>query len=110
MKKIAMPISNGKLSEHFEKFDYFLLYDFENELCIKEEIKYPPAADMDSLMKWLHECGVGEIFVRGIAYQEIKKLNQNKIHVFVGVYKKNPEELIRDYMNKTLETDEKMYY
>ncbi len=105
-----MPISNGNLSEFFKEFDYFLLYDFENPMCIREEIKYPPFADIEMLTVWFHECGVTEIFARGIAYEEIKKLNQNKIHVFVGVNNKNPEDLIIDYMNKALETNEQMYY
>ena len=103
-------MANGGLSDHFEKYEYFLIYDFENPLCIKEDIKYPPSHGVEKLPAWFLSCGVSDIIARGIDYDLIKKLNHNKIHVFVGVKKKNPEDLIRDYLNKILDTDEQMCY
>lgn len=103
-------MANGDLSDHFEEYEYFLIYDFENPLCIKEDIKYPSSQGVEKLPAWFLSCGVSDIIARGIDYDIIKKLNHNKIHVFVGVKKKNPEDLIRDYLNKILETDEQMCY
>lgn len=39
MKKGAIPIVNGDFRDHFEVYDYFLIYDFENPLCIKGYLK-----------------------------------------------------------------------
>ena len=73
-------------------------------------MRFPPYSEIENLPEWFIENGVTDIIARGIEYDIIKKLNQKKIHVFVGVKKKNPEDLIRDYMDKILETDEKMCY
>jgi len=110
MKKIAMPIANGSLCDHFEEFHYFLIYDFKYPLCIRKDIKYPPFREVEKLPLWLLTWGVTDIIARGIDHEVIKKLNQNKIHVFVGVRKKNSEDLVMDYLKKNLDTDEKMCY
>jgi predicted Fe-Mo cluster-binding NifX family protein len=110
MKKIAIPMVDCDLCDHFEEFQYFLIYDFENPLCIREAMKYPPYTEMEKLPQWFIDNGVTDVIARGIDYEIIKKLNYKKIHVFVGVQKKNPEELIRDYLKKKLDTDEQMCY
>ena len=110
MKRIAMPIAKGKVSDHFEEFEHFLIYDFNDPNCIREEIGHPPSSNPDELPGWFNKSGVTDIFARGISYEEIKKLNHNKIHVFVGVPQKKPEDLLIDYMNRKLETDETMHY
>ena len=110
MKKIAMPMANGHLCDHFEEFQYFLIYDFKNASCIQENIKYPPYRDAEKLPAWLLAFGVTDIIARGIEQEVIKKLNQNKIHVFIGVSRKNPEDLVMDYLKKNLDTDEHMCY
>ncbi len=101
---------DGDLCDHFEEFQYFLIYDFENPVCIRENMEFPPYTEMEKLPGWLIDNGVTDIIARGIEIDNIKKLNYRKIHVFVGVKKKNPEDLIRDYLDKILETDEKMCY
>jgi predicted Fe-Mo cluster-binding NifX family protein len=110
MRKIAIPMSNGKICDHFEKFQYFLIYDFKNPLCINEEIKHPPYHQVDKLILWFMAFGITDIIARGIDHEVIKKLNHNKIHVFVGVRDKNPEDLVRDYLKKNLETNGQMCY
>jgi predicted Fe-Mo cluster-binding NifX family protein len=110
MKKIAMPMVDCDLCDHFEEFQYFLIYDFEDPSCIKENMEFPPNTEVEKLPGWLNSKGVTDIISRGIDHKSIKRLNHKKIHVFVGVKKKSPEDLIRDYMDKILETDEKMCY
>jgi predicted Fe-Mo cluster-binding NifX family protein len=110
MRKIAMPMAKGDLCDHFEEFQYFLIFDFNNPLSIQEDIKSPPSREIKQLPAWLLEAGVTDIIARGIDHELIKKLNQNKIHVFIGVKKKKPEDLVRDYLKKNLETNEQMCY
>jgi predicted Fe-Mo cluster-binding NifX family protein len=110
MQKIAIPMVDCNLCDHFEEFQYFLIYDFENPACIREDLKYPPYAEKGKLTEWLIENGVTDIIARGIDYKTIKQLSHKKIHVFVGVQKKDPEDLIKDYLRKNLYTDEQMCY
>ena len=110
MKKIAIPMADCDLCDHFEEFQYFMMYDFENPVCIREYMKYPPYSEIEKLPEWLIDNGVTDIIARGIDYNFVKKLNHCKIHVFVGALKKNPENLVMDFLNKNLETDEHMCY
>jgi predicted Fe-Mo cluster-binding NifX family protein len=110
MRKIALPMAKGDLCDHFEEFQYFLIYDFQNPLCIQEDIMHPPFREVERLPAWLLDAGVTDIIARGIDQELIKKLNHHKIHVFVGVKKKKPEDLLRDYLKKNLETNEQMCY
>jgi len=103
-------MANRDVCDHFEEFQYFLIYDFENPACIREVIKYPPYPEIEKIPAWLIDNGVTDIIARGIDYHLVKKLNHSKIHVFVGAKKKNPEFLVMDFLNKNLETDEQMCY
>jgi predicted Fe-Mo cluster-binding NifX family protein len=110
MKKIAIPMADCGLCDHFEELQYFLIYDFDNPSGIREDMKVPPNTEIRKIPDWLTEHGVTDIIARGIDYVSIRSLNQKKIHVFVGVEKKHPEDLIRDYLRKVLDTDETMCY
>ena len=103
-------MAHGDLCDRFEEFEYFLISDFENPSCIREEMKFPSDPKMAHIPSWLMDAGVTDIIARGIDHDLIKKLNQNKIHVFVGVAKKTPEDLIFDYLQKTLDTNDEMCY
>ncbi len=63
MKKIAIPMANGDLSDRFEEYQYFLIYDLENPLGIKEDIKYPPSHGVEKLPAWFLSCGVSDIII-----------------------------------------------
>jgi len=110
MKKIAIPIANGCLCDHFEEFQYFLVFEYKKPSDIQEDIKYPPSHEIVDLSAWLLDIGITDIIARGIDHEVIKKLNQHKIHVFVGVRRKKPEDLLSDYLKKNLETNEHMCY
>lgn len=110
MNKIAIPIASGDLCDDFKDYQYFLIYDSENSTCIREDLRYPPECELEMLTEWFIANGISDIIVRGIDHDSVKKLNHNKIHVFVGVRKKNPKDLIMDYINKILDTDEQMCY
>lgn len=105
-----MPMAHGDLCDRFEEFEYFLISDIENNASVQEEIKFPSDHEEEHIHSWLTDSGVTDIIARGINHEIIKKLNQNKIHVFAGVRKKKPEALILDYMQKTLVTNDKMCY
>ncbi len=103
-------MANGDLCDHFKDYQYFLIYDSENSSCIRKDLRCPLDCELEMLTEWFIANGISDILVRGIDYDSVKKLNHNKIHVFVGVRKKKPEDLVMDYLNKILDTDEHMCY
>ena len=101
---------DARIDPRFGRCEYFLIIDFENPLCIREEMRFPPDSQVEKIPSWLHDKGVTDIIARGIGHELVKRLNHNKIHVFIGVRKENPEDLIFDYLQKTLETNDEMCY
>ena len=102
MKKIAIPVRNGDLCDHFEDLQYFLVYNLDQPAFIEEDIIRPHSNQLKNLPDCLIANGVSEIIARGISYEAIKQFNYRKIHVFVGAKSKNPDDLIMDYINKNL--------
>lgn len=105
MKKIALPITEGKLSEHFGHCQDFAFYYIENQTIAKEEIFLAPPHQPGLLPNWLVEHNVTDLIVGGIGHKAIEIFNQHKINVFVGVQTKEPKELVHEYLNGVLETN-----
>lgn len=110
MGEIAIPVKNGDVCDHFEDLQYFLVYQVDKPSIIKKDILYPKSKKPGAITEYLMEHGISEVIVRGISYDTIRQLNYYKIHVFVGVRDKKPENLIMDYLNNKLDTDERMCY
>ena len=105
MRKIALSVKNNKLSPHFGEGPDFKFYDEDNGVIIKEEIIPSPNQLPESIPNWLVEKGVTDVIAYGIGLTAIEILNRNKVNVFVGVELKEPDELIKDFINGTLVTD-----
>ncbi len=104
MQKIAIPVLDHKLSPHFASSPLFKIFLVENEVIVKESLMQRPSQLSESLPVWLAKVGVTDVITRGIGHGEINLFNQHKINVFVGVIPDNPNDLVQEYINGTLET------
>ena len=104
--KIAIPVINGLLSEHFGHCETFYIASVneENKEITDEENKKAPPHEPGLLPKWLKESDVDVIIAGGMGQRAIELFRQNSIEVFIGVDKKTPKELVNDYINQKLET------
>ncbi len=105
MKIIALPVKENKLSPHFGVCSHFKFYWEENGKIIKEDLNHAPAQLPNLIPNWLIEKGVTDVIAAGIGLKPIKILNQHKINVFVGVKVKDLNELVRELLDGTLETN-----
>lgn len=107
MKKIALPVSGTKINPHFGHCNSFIFFKVKNHKVVAEEwAKAPMPIHKPGLVPgWLAENKVTDVIVGGIGQSAIQILSQYKINVFVGVPIKNPEELVRDYLEGILETN-----
>lgn len=101
-KKIAIPIENGILSEHFGHAKLFSVIQVEDGVIQKEELLVPPPHEPGSLPKWINEIGATDVLAGGLGKKAIQLLLDNNINVFVGVEKKETIELVKDLLNNTL--------
>jgi Mrp family chromosome partitioning ATPase/predicted Fe-Mo cluster-binding NifX family protein len=106
--KIAIPVIEGKLCQHFGHCDVFAVIDADADSKKPGNRKdlTPPAHEPGVLPKWLHEMGVNVIIAGGMGQRAQQLFNQNQIEVVVGAPVDTPENLISAYLNKTLQSGE----
>jgi ATP-binding protein involved in chromosome partitioning len=103
--RIAIPLSEGKLSQHFghcEKFAIVDIDDNSNSISNREDLT-PPHHEPGVLPKWLGDMGVKVIIAGGMGQRAQELFTQNQIEVIVGVAADSPENLVSAYLKKTLE-------
>jgi ATP-binding protein involved in chromosome partitioning len=104
--RIAIPLSQGKLSLHFGHCDQFAIFDIDGETSkvINRKDAAPPTHAPGVLPKWLHENNVSVIIAGGMGQRAQQLFAQNDIKVVIGASGQSPEELVSAYLEDTLET------
>ncbi|MBN1984692.1 MAG: hypothetical protein JW761_00245 [Prolixibacteraceae bacterium] len=108
MKKIAIPVSNGKLSEYLEKCDYLQIFNIGSENSLSEKIEKPVCTDITKLPEWAAGEGITDV----IAFKTDKRIiclfALFRINLFVGIPPETPLALLKDYINGKLMSDERI--
>ncbi len=103
--KIAIPITNGKLSSHFGHCEQFAVVDVDadNKSITNTTMLTPPAHEPGVLPKWLHDLGVNLIIAGGMGQRALQLFNQNHIDVVIGATDNVPQQVVTDYLNGRLQ-------
>ncbi len=104
--RIAIPITNGKLSAHFGHCEEFALVDVNEqtrEIANVAKLQ-PPAHEPGMLPKWLSEQKADVIIASGMGQRAQQLFAQNNIKVIVGASDQPAEELASAYLDNALET------
>jgi len=102
--KIAIPIINEQLSTHFGHCAQFYLYQVDektNEIGEVQKLT-PPPHEPGVLPRWLKEMKVDIIIAGGMGQGAQQLFTQYDIKVFVGAPVKEPEELVKEYLEGNL--------
>ncbi|MCF7918442.1 MAG: NifB/NifX family molybdenum-iron cluster-binding protein [Candidatus Cloacimonetes bacterium] len=104
--RIAIPVTDGKLSAHFGHCEKFIIFDADEagKKIIKEEVLIPPAHEPGLLPRWLAEQKANVIIAGGMGQRAQDLFTQNDIKVEVGAAAKSPRQLVENYLNNELET------
>ena len=101
--KFAIPLVEGKLTAHFGHCQEFVLIEVaDNEIKNKETL-IPPPHEPGVLPRWLHEMGADVIIAGGMGARALDLFAQNGIKVVTGAPASTPEDLVKSYLNDTLE-------
>ncbi len=103
--RIAIPITNGKLSAHFGHCEEFTLVDVNEqtrEIANVTKLQ-PPAHEPGVLPKWLGEQKADVIIAGGMGQRAQQLFARNNIKVIVGAPTQSVEEIASSYLNNTLE-------
>ncbi len=104
MKKIAIPLENGRLCSHFGHCQQFAIISIENNAILNEQLITPPPHEPGLLPGWLAEMEVTDVIAGGIGQRAINLFHAHNIKVCVGALPKDPTELASDWINNTLIT------
>jgi predicted Fe-Mo cluster-binding NifX family protein len=102
--KFAIPLAEGKLTAHFGHCQEFALVEVEGNVIKNKETLVPPPHEPGVLPKWLHDQGANVIIAGGMGARALDLFAQNDIKVIVGASALTPEELVKQYLDNTLQT------
>lgn len=112
MTKVAIPILNGHTALQFEHSNQFLIYELSNSdaVVLSRHLERSGNNQPELMPQKLAEQNVKIVLARWIHKDIAKMLSDLKISLFTGVSKQEPDELIEDYIEGHLETNDKMCY
>jgi predicted Fe-Mo cluster-binding NifX family protein len=102
--KFAIPLADGKLTAHFGHCQEFALVEVEDNEIKKKETLAPPPHEPGVLPRWLHELGTNIIIAGGMGARALDLFAQNDIKVLTGAPSLTPEELVKQYLDNSLQT------
>jgi len=105
--KIALPLANGLLAEHFGHCQEFAVVEIDPEAKKIKQIEKlsPPAHQPGILPPWLSQIGVKAVIAGGMGVRAIQMFSQMGIDVHAGAPVKSPEELVTAYLDGSLVTN-----
>lgn len=104
--KIAIPVTNGRISPHFGHCEQFAVIDVDPDSgkINDRQLLVPPAHEPGVLPKWLSDLSVSVVIAGGMGQRAQRLFAQNNIKVVIGASDQAPEQLVKAYVNDTLET------
>lgn len=103
--KIAIPVQQGRFSEHFGGAKGFAFYIVdENSHAISERLfDAPPEHGRGVFPMWLRQQGATVVLAGGMGPRAVGILAKQGIEVVTGVRGEDPDAVARGYLDGTLE-------
>lgn len=103
MRKIAIPLQNNMLCNHFGHCQEFAIFETDDNKIVGNETATPPPHEPGTIPRWLRDMGVTDVIAGGIGQRAIQILLDNKINVYVGVRQKPSNDLINELLSGNLQ-------
>lgn len=103
---IAIPAAGGRLCAHFAHCEQFAVYDVDltNKQILNCRRLNPPAHQPGVLPRWLHDQGVNLVIASGMGGRAQNLFAQQGVEVIVGAPAEPPDEIVRSFLDGTLES------
>jgi len=103
--RIAIPVAEGKLCLHFGHCENFALLDVnpKSKEIVKQSKLDSPPHQPGLLPQWLHKKGANMIISGGMGSRAQELFAQNDIKVVTGAPSIDPVQVVKDFLNQTLE-------
>ena len=108
MKKVAIPIASGVISEYLGKCSHFVFLDMESKNLNMTKNDGTDFNNSKKVGLWIKNNGITDLITHRIDKDLIDILSSEKINLFVGVPLVSAEQIIQAYRCGTLESDYKI--
>lgn len=102
--KIAIPIANGRLCNHFGHCEQFALAEVQEGKTVSIQYLVPPPHEPGVIPNWLAQQNVKMVLAGGMGEKAQAIFDQKGIDVVCGVKPDTAEEVVKQYLSGTLET------
>lgn len=104
--RIAIPVVDGRLSPHFGHCDQFAIVDADpqNKRISEISMMAAPAHEPGALPRWLNQQGVEVVIAGGMGRRAQMLFADSGIDVMVGAPTESAEEIVKAYLQGTLQT------
>ncbi len=96
--KVAVPIEDGKLCNHFGRAPEFAIFEIDNGAVVKTEFLSPPRHEPGAFPKWIQGLGVTYLICGGIGPMAVELMNSAGIKVLAGAPVMEPDKLIGRFL------------
>ncbi len=102
--RIAIPLSGGKLSQHFGHSEQFGIFEVNKETnaIAHSEVLTPPPHKPGAIPRWLKEQNAGVVICGGIGEKAQMIFKKSNIELVMCSSNDAPEEIVSGYLNNTL--------
>ena len=100
IRKIAIPIAEGRLLPSFGKATEFAIFHIQNQQIIKKVIMYPPSHGPNVFPDWLHDLGVSVIIAGDMGRKALENFKAKGTTVITGSPSTSPDELVRQHLSQ----------
>ena len=106
VRRIAIPVANGKLCLHFGHCQQFAMVDVDPEAkkVLGVEFLNPPPHEPGVFPKWVAEQGATLVISGGMGARAQSLFTDQGVNVLVGAQSATPEEVAQAYLDGSLST------
>jgi predicted Fe-Mo cluster-binding NifX family protein len=104
--RIAIPLSDGRLSQHFGHSEQFLFVDTDEEQrsILRRELVPAPEHVPGFLPEWLNANAVNVVIAAGLGSRARDLLTASSMTIVTGASEVDPETLVARFLDGTLES------
>jgi len=110
--KIAIPLHQGKFSQHFGGAETFAFYtvDAASRSVAERQLDAPPEHGRGIYPMWLRKKGATIVLAGGMGPRAIDIFAQHGIEVVLGVQGDDPDAVVKGFLDGTLEATGEVCY
>lgn len=108
MKRVAIPVTYGNLSEYFGRCCHYEIFEIDGGQIKSSSIEIPSEKEITKLLPWIADRRISDVIAFKVDKRMVGMFCNYKINLYLGIQTESPHEIIQDYINGSLKSDGKI--